>query len=235
MNGVASGLSHDLSPWGMFLQADIIVKAVMVILALATLLVWVAALAKRLEIAREKRAVVAAMAGVARTTFAPTDALPQQRVPGALVREAADEIARLPRGGDGEAAKARIALRLQRVETQAAREIGNGLGLLATVGAIGPFVGLFGTVWGIMNAFVGIAKTQTTNLAVVAPGIAEALMATAIGLVAAIPAVVFYNMLTRSIAGYKAALADTSALVMLGASRAIDDRALPRLSHKEAA
>ena len=79
-----------------------------------------------------------------------------------------------------------------------------GTGILATIGATAPFVGLFGTVWGIMNSFIGISKPHTTNLAVVAPGIAEALLATALGLVAAIPAVVIYNMFSRSIAGYRA-------------------------------
>ena len=81
-----------------------------------------------------------------------------------------------------------------------------GTGILATIGATAPFVGLFGTVWGIMNSFIGISKPHTTNLAVVAPGIAEALLATALGLVAAIPAVVIYNMFSRSIAGYRALL-----------------------------
>ena len=77
------------------------------------------------------------------------------------------------------------------------RRIARGTGILATIGAMAPFVGLFGTVWGIMNAFIGISQAQTTNLAVVAPGIAEALLATALGLVAAIPAVVIYNHLAR--------------------------------------
>ena len=85
--------------------------------------------------------------------------------------------------------------------------------MLATIGATAPFVGLFGTVWGIMNSFIGISKAQTTNLAVVAPGIAEALLATAFGLVAAIPAVVIYNVFARSIAGYAALLGDASAEV----------------------
>jgi biopolymer transport protein ExbB len=79
-----------------------------------------------------------------------------------------------------------------------------GTGVLATIGATAPFVGLFGTVWGIMNSFIGISKSHTTNLAVVAPGIAEALLATAFGLAAAIPAVVIYNVFARSIAGYRA-------------------------------
>ena len=78
----------------------------------------------------------------------------------------------------------------------------HGMGVLATIGATSPFVGLFGTVWGIMNSFIGISKSQTTNLAVVAPGIAEALLATAIGLVAAIPAVIIYNHFSRATKGY---------------------------------
>ena len=83
-----------------------------------------------------------------------------------------------------------------------------GTGLLATIGSTAPFVGLFGTVWGIMNSFIGISKAQTTNLAVVAPGIAEALLATAIGLFAAIPAVIIYNQFARWIGGYKGLLGD---------------------------
>ncbi|STM47344.1 biopolymer transport protein [Escherichia coli] len=95
--------------------------------------------------------------------------------------------------------------------------MGRGNGYLATIGAISPFVGLFGTVWGIMNSFIGIAQTQTTNLAVVAPGIAEALLATAIGLVAAIPAVVIYNVFARQIGGFKAMLGDVAAQVLVAA------------------
>ncbi len=91
--------------------------------------------------------------------------------------------------------------------------------LLATIGATAPFVGLFGTVWGIMNAFIGISESHTTNLAVVAPGIAEALLATAMGLVAAIPAVVIYNHLVRVIGGYRAILDDAAAQLLLTISR----------------
>ena len=94
--------------------------------------------------------------------------------------------------------KERIALRLERTEAALSRRIARGTGILATIGAVAPFVGLFGTVWGIMNAFIGISQAHTTNLAVVAPGIAEALLATALGLVAAIPAVVIYNHLVRA-------------------------------------
>ena len=95
---------------------------------------------------------------------------------------------------------------------------------LATVGSTAPFVGLFGTVWGIMNSFIGIAETQTTNLAVVAPGIAEALLATAVGLVAAIPAVIIYNVFARSVTGYRQLLSDASAGIERLVSRDLDFR-----------
>jgi biopolymer transport protein ExbB len=103
-----------------------------------------------------------------------------------------------------------------------------GTGVLATIGATAPFVGLFGTVWGIMNSFIGISKAQTTNLAVVAPGIAEALLATALGLVAAIPAVVMYNFFSRGIAGYRALNSDASAEILRIVSRDLDRGAFER-------
>jgi biopolymer transport protein ExbB len=105
------------------------------------------------------------------------------------------------------------------VEAAMTQRVSRGAGILATIGATAPFVGLFGTVWGIMNAFIGISESQTTNLAVVAPGIAEALLATALGLVAAIPAVVIYNHLARVIAGYRTLLGDASAQLLLMVSR----------------
>jgi biopolymer transport protein ExbB len=97
-----------------------------------------------------------------------------------------------------------------------------GTGILATIGSTAPFVGLYGTVWGIMNSFIGISEAHTTNLAVVAPGIAEALLTTAAGLVAAIPAVVIYNFFARALTGYRAALADLSACVQRMVSRDLD-------------
>ena len=118
--------------------------------------------------------------------------------------------------------KERIASRLERLEAAAGRQMIRGTGILATIGATAPFVGLFGTVWGIMNSFIGISKAHTTNLAVVAPGIAEALLATALGLVAAIPAVVMYNMFSRWIAGYRALHADASAEILRLISRDLD-------------
>ncbi len=99
----------------------------------------------------------------------------------------------------------------------------NGTGVLATIGSTAPFVGLFGTVWGIMNSFIGISEAQTTNLAIVAPGIAEALLATAIGLVAAIPAVIIYNQFARSISSATGRIiGEASAEVMRLVSRDLD-------------
>jgi biopolymer transport protein ExbB len=115
--------------------------------------------------------------------------------------------------------KERVAMRLERLEASMGRHMLRGTGILATIGATAPFVGLFGTVWGIMNSFIGISKSQTTNLAVVAPGIAEALLATALGLVAAIPAVVIYNHLARRTAAYRALVADSSSAVLRIVSR----------------
>jgi biopolymer transport protein ExbB len=121
-----------------------------------------------------------------------------------------------------EGVKDRAAALLSRLEAEAGRAIAQGTGILATIGATAPFVGLFGTVWGIMDSFIGISKAHTTNLAVVAPGIAEALLATAMGLVAAIPAVVMYNAFARAIMGYRALLGDAAALVLCHLSRDLD-------------
>jgi biopolymer transport protein ExbB len=125
---------------------------------------------------------------------------------------------------DRDGIKERVASRLERIEAQRGRQMMRSTGVLATIGATAPFVGLFGTVWGIMNSFIGISKSHTTNLAVVAPGIAEALLATAFGLAAAIPAVVIYNVFARSIAGYRARLGDASAEVLRLVSRDLDRR-----------
>jgi biopolymer transport protein ExbB len=114
-----------------------------------------------------------------------------------------------------------VASRLERLEAATGRRMLKGTGVLATIGATAPFVGLFGTVWGIMNSFIGISRSQTTNLAVVAPGIAEALLATALGLAAAIPAVVIYNHFSRQVAAYRALVGDTSAAVLRLVSRDI--------------
>jgi biopolymer transport protein ExbB len=217
-------LPHDLSPWGMFLNADIVVKAVIIGLAFASLVTWTAFVAKSLELRSARghvRRALRILSGsttlvqVAEQLGNGTHAASQ------LMQAAAQEI-RLSANLHGDGLKERIALLLERIELANSRKISRGTGVLATIGSTAPFVGLFGTVWGIMNSFIGISNAHTTNLAVVAPGIAEALLATALGLVAAIPAVVIYNVLVRSTAHYRALLGDASAQVMRLVSRDLD-------------
>ena len=217
-------LPGALSPWGMFLGADAVVKAVMIGLAIASVVTWTVWLAKSIELMLARRRATEALR---RLAAAPSLAEAQLRLgtdhtPVASLLRAATEEIRLSDDLPSAGIKQRIAGRLERIEAAAGRRMARGTGLLATIGSTAPFVGLFGTVWGIMNSFIGISKAQTTSLAVVAPGIAEALLATAIGLVAAIPAVVIYNVFARAIGGYRALLADGSAEVLRIAGRDLD-------------
>jgi biopolymer transport protein ExbB len=214
-------LPHNLSPWGMFLNADIVVKAVMVGLAFASLVTWTVWLAKTIELmaaknlARRRLAMLergGSLSDAVRACEGKRDAVAQLIVSTAREAELSDDVF-----DDG--FKERVGLRLERVEAAMTRQVSRGVGILATIGATAPFVGLFGTVWGIMNSFIGISESHTTNLAVVAPGIAEALLATAFGLVAAIPAVVIYNHLARVMSGYRTLLGDASAQLLLMISR----------------
>ncbi len=223
-------LPRNLSPWGMFLNADIVVKAVIVGLAIASLVTWTVWLAKTIELRSARRRALrriamlergASLGEAVRSCGDARDAVAQ------LIASTARE-AELSGGIIDDGFKERVGLRLERVEEAMTRQVSRGVGVLATIGATAPFVGLFGTVWGIMNAFIGISHSQTTNLAVVAPGIAEALLATALGLVAAIPAVVIYNHLARVIAGYRTLLGDASAQLLLMVSRAQGQRAVSR-------
>jgi len=220
---VSALLPRDLSPWGMFLHADLIV---MIGLALASFVTWTVCLAKAFELASARRVAYRQLRALAQARSLAEvqmrDASPISRLVAAAEREIELSADLRPDG-----LKERIALQLERIELAASRQIGRGMGVLATIGATAPFVGLFGTVWGIMNSFIGISKAHTTNLAVVAPGIAEALLATALGLVAAVPAVVIYNMFARSITGYRALLADASAQVIRHVSRDLDRSRLP--------
>jgi biopolymer transport protein ExbB len=217
-------LPRDLSPWGMYLNADPVVKAVLIGLAFASVVTWTVWLAKSIEIFFAKRRVRAARDKLAaRSTLEDMERLAGiQGEVGQFLEAAATELKLSPGSTDKEGIKERIASRLERLEAGYARRILRGTGVLATIGATAPFVGLFGTVWGIMNSFIGISKSHTTNLAVVAPGIAEALLATALGLAAAIPAVVIYNVFARSIAGYRAGLGDAAAEVLRLVSRDLD-------------
>jgi biopolymer transport protein ExbB len=220
---------EDLSPWGMFQNADIVVKIVMIGLLLASVITWTVFFAKTLEL-RSARSQVRRDLGILNEAATIAQAHEQFRngrsAVALLMQSAAQEI-RLSANLRGEGLKERIALQLERIEMAISRRISRGTGILATIGSTAPFVGLFGTVWGIMNAFIGISNAHTTNLAVVAPGIAQALLATAFGLVAAIPAVVVYNVLARQTQHYRAFLGDASAQVMRLVSRDLDRAKMP--------
>lgn len=229
-------MPHDLSPEGMFMAADWVVKSVMIMLALASVLTWTVWLAKSLQLfgarARAKRGLKAVTQ--ARQLRDALQSLENRGgVVATMVRAAQHEMSLSDAaidqvGGDG--VKERVASALARIEARAGRQMSNGTGVLASIGSTAPFVGLFGTVWGIMNSFIGIAETQTTNLAVVAPGIAEALLATAVGLVAAIPAVIIYNVFARSVTGYRQLLADAGAGIERLVSRDLDFRKSARIA-----
>ena len=221
-------LPKDLTPYGMFMSADIIVKAVMIGLMFASVLTWTIWLAKTLELLgvkrRLRRAQRSLTAARSLVDAAPAAAGASPHV--ALLIEAVEaELTRSPDRRDIEGIKERIAARFERIEAGVGRKMMRATGILATIGATAPFVGLFGTVWGIMSSFQSIAASKNTSLAVVAPGIAEALFATAIGLIAAIPATIFYNKFTSEVnrqAQRLEGFADEFSAIL---SRQIDERA----------
>ncbi|KAA2215170.1 MotA/TolQ/ExbB proton channel family protein [Teichococcus oryzae] len=195
VNDVILPAHPDLSMLGLFLQADWVVKGVMIALALASVICWAIIVEKSMlltRLAREIRVLAAASV--------PGAAAPQQPQGEELASQVLRAGTREWRDGR-EAGESRFEYRhrmehaMRHALAASLRRAEPGLPFLATTGAVAPFIGLFGTVWGIMNSFAGIAQSNDTSLAVVAPGIAEALFATAIGLVAAIPAVMAYNRL----------------------------------------
>lgn len=225
---------HDLSPWGMFAAAHPVVQGVMVLLAGASFLTWTVLLFKAAELAFAGRRLARssrAIHGAASLGDAATR-LDRRLDPAAfMARAALEELRRSDAALDAAGTaglKDRVRSILDRVDAQAAERLRRGIGLLATIGSTAPFIGLFGTVWGIMNAFIGISQSQTTSLAVVAPGIAEALLATAMGLVAAIPAVIVYNHFVRAIAAWRLRLADAGASIERTLSRDLDFRTAGR-------
>ena len=215
----------EMSAWSMFMDADLLVKAVMIGLAFASVLTWTIFLGKTLELMLAKSRLgksMRALEGCGSLLEAQVMMAKQRDVTAVLVQQAVQET-RLSADIANEAGlRERVASRFGEVQKTEGRIIRRGMGLLATMGSTAPFVGLFGTVWGIMNSFIGIAKSQTTNLAVVAPGIAEALLATAIGLVAAIPAVIVYNHFARATKGYMDSVGRSAGAVGRLLSRDLD-------------
>ncbi|WP_294535353.1 MotA/TolQ/ExbB proton channel family protein [uncultured Rhodoblastus sp.] len=207
----AAGAAHSLSPVDLFLQSDTVVKVVMTLLVLASAWGWAVILDKEIRLkalnSRAAKLIASIQNDFPLTHLAPefvqttaSDPLVQ------VYQAAADEYTRSSDLISTEAQRDAVQERVHRAANLAsASAIGHlqsRLGSLATIGAVSPFVGLFGTVWGIMTSFQGIAASNNTSLAVVAPGIAEALFATALGLVAAIPAVIFYNRIGTEITNY---------------------------------
>jgi biopolymer transport protein ExbB len=224
----SSDLPRDLSPWGMFLSADPLVKAVLLGLAFASVVTWTVWLAKTIELLAANRRARRGLAALASARHLAEAAQRLGKVGGAVgqfVNAAVTELRLSEDGMEREGVKERLVSRLQRIEANRGRAMMRGTGVLATIGATAPFVGLFGTVWGIMTSFQAIAASKNTSLAVVAPGIAEALFATAIGLIAAIPATIFYNKFTSEVnrqAQRLEGFADEFSAIL---SRQIDERA----------
>ncbi|PTV96091.1 outer membrane transport energization protein ExbB [Rhodobacter aestuarii] len=212
--------SEALTPLAMFMAADWVVKAVMLGLVAASILAWAIWAGKLWQLSRAQHRLRRDY----RQLAARGQLGPEEDAPGLIARmtQAARAEIRASAGLPDAGVKERVAIELARIEAGAARIMQAGVTVIGSIGATAPFIGLFGTVWGIMNAFVGIAQSGSSSLAVVAPGIAEALMATALGLVAAIPAVLLYNHLTRALGGYRTALADAAALVERTLSRDLD-------------
>ncbi|MFY9211393.1 MAG: protein TolQ [Aestuariivita sp.] len=225
---LAQAQEIDFSMWGLFARATLTVKLTMLVLILASFWAW-AIIIQKLILYRAARSE----AGVFDRQFwsgEPLDALYEQIGPqpdGRAERIFAAGMTEWRRshrddGGLIAGAQARIDRSMDVAIAKETEELQKGLTVLATVGSTTPFIGLFGTVWGIMNAFIEIAEQQNTSLAVVAPGIAEALLATGLGLLAAIPAVIFYNKLSSDsdgiVAGYEA-FADEFATIL---SRQLD-------------
>jgi biopolymer transport protein ExbB len=224
-----STLPHDLTFTSMFMEATPVVKGVILGLLAASVVTWTVWLAKALELGVSRRSLRRALAMLSAAKSLSDVAKTGDRTVDALLLEASLELAQssgLPEAN----VSGRIAARLERVQAAAARRALVGTNVLATIGSSAPFVGLFGTVWGIMASFIGISQAQTTNLMVVAPGIAEALLATAFGLIAAIPAGVIYNAFARIIAGQRGLFGDAATLVLCMAGRDLDRRAAPVVS-----
>ena len=233
-NGAASAqdpqapvIPKDLSVLGMYQHADIVVKIVMIGLLLASVVTWTLLFSKGSEVFAGKRRLRRELAALLpvrslKEALEQSESFSANSVSSQMLRDAENELELSAGSNDNGGIKERTGFRLERRVSAAGRHMGRGNGILATIGAISPFVGLFGTVWGIMNSFIGIAQTQTTNLAVVAPGIAEALLATAVGLIAAIPAVVIYNIFARTIASYRHQVGDVAAQILLLQGRDLD-------------
>ncbi len=227
-------VSSDLSMWSLFLQADLVVKAVIVALLLASVWCWAIIFEKFFRLRRLNKQANAFESsfwsgGAIDDLYDRMGAQPQDPMSAVFVAAMREWRRAMSRGGADEASSS-IGLqdRIDRVmNITANRElerIERYMTFLASTGSTAPFIGLFGTVWGIMNSFQAIGVSKNTSLAVVAPGIAEALFATALGLLAAIPAVLAYNMLSRDLDRYAGRLTSFSEEFLAILSRQKEDK-----------
>ncbi len=222
--------SQPLTVYSMFMGADWVVKSVMALLFLASIISWSILLIKKTELNTALKSCTLLKQTLSKdvtlTTIVETyksnkTALAEYLLITDTLKEC-DWSEHNKSTATG--VKERVAQKLISRQSELADQAALSIGILASIGSTAPFIGLFGTVWGIMNSFIGIAEAKNTNLAVVAPGIAEALLATAAGLLAAIPAVLFYNYFSRRIGYYKKQLKSISADLMILASRHLEQQ-----------
>lgn len=221
-----SPISHviSLSPLALFQQADIVVKIVMVILALLSVASWIVWLAKTYELRTHKLKLINSIKYIQKKNTIDDDFEIEDPATQMVQKVAQDEYQMIKSKTFilESSVKDRVGLQIDRILENEKSRLSQGSNFLATTGSVAPFIGLFGTVWGIIHSFVAIAETNVTNLSVVAPGIAEALFATALGLVAAIPAVILYNNIIRQISHYGLLLEDASTLIHCLFGRDVD-------------
>ena len=232
---VVGGESHGkMTPASMFLDSDPVVKAVMIGLVLASIFTWILLLIKMFEFGALNRRTdqflesfrqtrtIADMRRVATSDEFDGNPLADMAAAATDEIELSRQAGLSVTGDHADSALMRTQQAVAAVQAGLAKRLSGGQQFLASTGSTAPFIGLFGTVYGIMNSFIGIANTNTTNLAVVAPGIAEALLATGIGLFAAIPAVIFYNYFNTRIAAYGTRSDGFNAELMNAVSRNLD-------------
>lgn len=206
-----AGQTNRLNPVQLFLDADVVVQSIMAGLVLASIWVWAIIISFMLRMSKVERQCTEYEEGFWEAQNFETyqkerrrGAIPMGKVAGAGLGEfrRSSAVTNL----DAEGARQRLSLIMNSAVEEEAEKLSQRLNFLATVGSVAPFVGLFGTVWGIMNSFFQIGEQQNSSLAVVAPGISEALFATAIGLFAAIPAVIAYNRFSHKVNGFESRL-----------------------------
>jgi biopolymer transport protein ExbB len=231
---VGGAHAGHLGPWEMFIDAEPLVKVVMVGLALASLFSWTILILKIFQFNALNRVSnqflesfrtaksIADMGKISETEEFAGNPLADMCAAAAAEVELSRQAGLHVTGEHRDNTIDRAQNAVNAVQASLARRLSDGMQFLATVGSTGPFIGLFGTVYGIMHSFIGIANSNTTNLAVVAPGIAEALLATGLGLFAAIPSVVFYNYFQTMITAYGSRTEGFVAELMNAISRQLD-------------